>query len=125
MTHWRKMFDERFIGSWDFEGKPEGVVTIKSVQIEELQTQDGTSAKKPVLYFTKGKKGMVLNKTNARVIAELYGNDTDKWVGKSVALFATTCQAFGKTVECVRVKNQRPDGPTTEPDEDDLPYMEE
>jgi len=106
--HFRKYFDERFIGSWDFEGKDEAVVTIKEVQIEELKAMDGSTAKKPVLTFTKGKKGMVLNKTNAKAIAEMYGTDAEFWKGKEIILFATTCQAFGKTVDCVRVKNQRP-----------------
>ena len=47
---------------------------------------------------------MVLNKTNAGIIAKLYGTDTDAWVGKKIVIYATTCKAFGETVECVRVK---------------------
>ena len=107
--HFRKLYDERFIGSWDLEGKESAVVTIAEIKIEELQGQNGAKAKKPVLYFTKGKKGFVLNKTNAKVIAELYGNDTEKWCDKKVELFATTCEAFGKQVECIRISNKKPE----------------
>lgn len=113
MPHFRKMFDERFIGSWDLEGRDEAIVVIRDIKIEELKTTDGTVANKPVLLFTKGKKGMVLNKTNAKQIAELYGSNTEKWKGKAISLFATTCDAFGKKVECVRVNNRKPAVPST------------
>ena len=108
MAHFRKMFDERFIGSWDLEGKDEAVVTIADVKLETMSTQDGAEAEKPVLYFTKGKKGMVMNKTNAKQIAELYGCDTDDWKGKSITLYPTTCSAFGKQVECIRIQKTKP-----------------
>ena len=107
MGHWRKMFDERFIGSWSFEDQPDAKVTIKAIKVEELRTQDGTAAKKPVLYFEKTDKGLVLNKTNAKTIAEMYGNNTDEWIGKRIVLFRSECMAFGKEVECVRVRNQK------------------
>lgn len=107
--HFRKLYDERFIGSWDLEGKESAVVTIKSISVEELHGQNGLKAKKPVLYFTKGKKGFVLNKTNAKTIAELYGSDTDKWIDKKIELFATVCDAFGKQTECIRISNKQPE----------------
>ena len=108
MPHWRKMFDERFVGSWDFDGKESFTATISGVKVEEMADQNGTKLHKPVVYFEKAKKGLVLNKTNAKTIAELYGNKTEQWKGKAIVLFATTCEAFGKQVECVRVRNQVP-----------------
>ena len=110
MAHWRNLFpDEKYVGAWDLEGKAEAVVTIERIAIEELRdNQKNTTIKKPVLYFEGTPKGMVLNKTNARTVAELYSNNTDNWIGKKIAVFATTCQAFGKTTECIRIKNQAP-----------------
>jgi hypothetical protein len=62
---------------------------------------------------------MVLNKTSAKAIADLYGPKTEEWKGKDIQLFATTCQAFGKTVECIRVNNKAPGpGRHTEPEPD-------
>lgn len=107
--HFRKLYDERFLGSWDLEGRDSAVVEIKEVKLEELRSQDGTTAKKPVLFFTRGKKGMVLNKTNAKEIAALFGNDTDGWVGKKIELFATKITAFGKEMDAIRVSNRRPE----------------
>ena len=108
MSHWRKLYDDRFVGSWDFDGKETFTATIKELKLEEMRDHDGETIRKPVLYFDKAKKGMVLNKTNARTIADLYGSNTDTWTGKKIVLFATMCKAFGKDVECVRVKNQIP-----------------
>jgi len=107
MGHFRKLFDERFIGSWTFDEVNEAKAEIESIKVEELRTQDGTTANKPVLYFKGKEKGMVLNKTNAKTIAELYGNNTDDWLGQKIVLFKDECEAFGKRVECVRVRNQK------------------
>jgi hypothetical protein len=64
-----------------------------------------TGELKLVAYVRNGSKGMVLNKTNCKTIAGLYGPNADAWIGKAVELFATTCSAAGgETVECLRVK---------------------
>lgn len=115
MAHWKRMFpDEKYLGAWDMEDFPEGVVmVITKVQIEELKSQRGTDHK-PVAYFKspKGKemkKGMVLNKTNCKAIAAMYGTNADDWVGKAVEVYATTCQAGGgETVECLRIRSRVP-----------------
>ena len=106
MAHFRKLFDERFVGAWDFEGHDDATMTIKSIGIEEMRAQDGSTTKKPVLFFEESKtgKGLVLNKTNAKTIAGMYGNDTNGWIGEKITIYATTCMAFGKEVECLRIR---------------------
>src|SRR5688572_15517001 len=60
---------------------------------------------KPVLYFSGQTKGLVINKTNARKIAELTGEaNTDDWAGHRVALFPMDVEFEGKTVPAIRVK---------------------
>ena len=104
MPHWRKMYDSRFIGSWDLEEAGPVVATIKDVTMEEVQDNTGHKETKPAVWFTKGKKALLLNKTNAKAIAKLYGTHTEKWGGKQIELFPTECDAFGDKVECVRVR---------------------
>jgi len=109
VTHWRRMFpDEKYLGAWDIEEKPDGVVVvIARVEVEELN--NGTTKEhKPVAYFRGKKKGMVLNKTNCKVIAQLYGNNTADWIGKSVEICAVEVTAFGKTQPALRVKSRVP-----------------
>ena len=111
MSHFQKLFDNRFIGAWDLqddEGKPrETTVEIANVTIETLETERGKE-QCPVLWFKGKDKGMVLNRTNGRRIAALYGSNTDKWKGKRVRLYADTVKAFGEMVDCVRVRKTKP-----------------
>lgn len=107
--HWKRMFpDEKYLGAWDLEGHSGAVVVIDRVEVEELKSQRGTDHK-PVAYFRGKKKGMVLNKTNCKTIATLYGQNADGWLGKAVEIFATTCSAAGgETVECLRIRPRKP-----------------
>ena len=37
MPHFRKLFDERFVGTWDLEGNDELVATIDGISMEEMR----------------------------------------------------------------------------------------
>ncbi len=74
------------------------------VTIKEVVSEDIGDGHKPVVYFQKGSKGLVLNKTNALAIAEIYGNDTDNWTGAVVEVFPDKTQFQGRRVDCLRVR---------------------
>lgn len=83
-------------------GEAQPVVTIDRVEVEPVGRQ---KEMKPVVYFAGKSKGIVLNKTNSKKIAEIAGsNDTDDWHGVQVRLFATEVDFQGETVEAIRVK---------------------
>jgi uncharacterized protein (DUF1810 family) len=63
---------------------------------------------------------LVLNKVNGRAIMDMFGPHTEKWVGKSIQLFATTCDFAGRTVDCIRVRAAS-DFDDTEGRQDELP----
>lgn len=107
MSDWRKYYDAEYIGSWDLE-EGDVTVTVSRVTQGELKGNREKAEKKPVIEFSDAKKKMALNKTNGKIIASLYGNDCSKWTGKKITLYRTTCDAFGATVECVRVRPQEP-----------------
>lgn len=106
------MFPNRYLKADDLD--KDYTLTIADVTGEDLQQQDGTKKGAFLVYFKEtassakkngtDEKRLVLNKTNAKAIASLHGNETDNWIGKKITLHATTCRAFGKTVDCVRVK---------------------
>ncbi len=101
---WRSMFDREYIGAWDL---PKGVnvtCTIATVKAGELTAPGGRKSRKPVVYFEGKDKGLALNKTNAKAIAGMYGNDTSKWIGRPIAIYATVTQFGGEEVECIRVR---------------------
>jgi hypothetical protein len=61
-----------------------------------------------VAYFIGGKKGMILNKTNCKIITKVLDTPyIDNWVGKSIIIYAAKVKAFGDMVEALRVKNQK------------------
>lgn len=102
MADYRTMFDRDYVGAWDLKG--DTTVAIERVEAKELTAQGGRKSKKPIVYFTGAEKGLACNKTNAKIIAAMYGNDTAAWAGKKITLFATTTSMGGETVDCIRVR---------------------
>jgi hypothetical protein len=100
------------------------VVTIDRIAVEPVGQN---KEMKPVIYFHGKEKGMVLNKTNSRKIAELTGSkDTDDWSGCQIRLYATETEFAGEMVDCIRVKaagaaKSKPK-PVDETDEEIVPF---
>lgn len=120
------MFPSKYLCGADLIEHGEVALTIQRVSMEDLQTRDGGKERKPVVKFERAKKMLVLNKTNAMQIAELYGPETDGWAGKRVTLYAARVSAFGKMVDAVRVRPEKPKGrpaskPATKPAPADEP----
>ena len=100
---YRSMFDSKYVGAWDLPGGRDVVLVIDRVEAATLTNARGTN-KKPVVFFKKTEKGLVLNKTNGKAIAGMYGPHTSKWKGKPIALHATTTTVGGDVVDCIRVR---------------------
>lgn len=110
MTDYRGLYDRDYIGHWDLEGR-DVTVTISKVTPGELVAQGNRKSKKPIVHFVGKDKGFVVNKTNGRTIASLYGPKIEDWVGKKITLFCTmTRDPSGGSgeVECIRVRPVKP-----------------
>jgi hypothetical protein len=106
MADYATMFDSKWLTVGDLEGA-ERVVTIEKV--EPGMVGEGKDAeRKPIVWFEGERKPFAANKTCAKVIAGLFGRDTEEWVGKSITLFPTTTEYAGDTVPCIRVRNVIP-----------------
>lgn len=118
---YRLLFPNDYIASHDLRGR-DVVKTIKSVTLEKLRMSGGRAEKKPVVLFSDTPKKLVLNKTNAKLIAAQHGADTDKWNGKKITLYPTTTLFGTATVDCVRVREKMamraPASQPASPDED-------
>ncbi len=106
-------FPSNYLKSDDLDGQPR-IVTVRTCVQEELG-QGRDKEKKPVLYFSKGTKGLVLNITNARVIAKAYGDDTGNWAGEPIEIYPTQVEFKGDLVDAIRVRI--PDVPAAGADE--------
>lgn len=82
---------------------PEGrrvTVVIESVAMELISRTD----KRPVVYFEGKTKGLVLNKTNSKMICKIAkSDDTDNWVGVSIGLYSAEVEFAGDLVPALRV----------------------
>ena len=96
-------FPSKYLSAADLQDKPHTLV-MSRVEMETIGGDD----KKPVLYFSKSQKGLVLNKTNSKQIAAQYGDDTDEWEGKPIVLFPAMVDFKGDTVEAIRVRAPKP-----------------
>ena len=101
--HVSLMFPSDYLCAADLNEK-DFPLTVESVTQKDLRMDDGSSEPKWIIAFVGATKTLVLNKTNAKMISSIHGTESEGWVGKEVTLFPTTCQSFGATVECIRVR---------------------
>lgn len=104
------LFPSRYITAGDLNGKS-FVLTIKAVVLEDMQSHDQKRVTKPVVKFVGANKSMVLNRTNAMIIANLYGPSTDLWEGKRIEIYPTKVKAFGGMQDAIRVREHIPAQP--------------
>ena len=106
-TDFRSLFDRDYIAAFDLNGK-DVTVTIAKVEGKQLTSAGGKTNKKPVLHFDGAEKGFVCNKTNSRVIATLYGNFTEDWVGKKLTMYPTKTHSPAGETDCIRIRPSIP-----------------
>jgi len=106
------LFPSKYLKSEDLEG--DVTLTIDSCSLEEFKNKDtGKSENKLVVYFKDQEKGLLVNKTNFKSIAEITGqDDTDNWTGKKITLTVIDVDAFGDVVAAIRVKKATVDRAT-------------
>jgi hypothetical protein len=102
MADYATMFDSKWLNVGDLDDA-ERAVTI--ARVEPGMVGEGPDAeRKPILWFEGEAKPFAANVTNAKTIANLYGRDTENWVGKAITLYPTTTEYKGETVPCVRIR---------------------
>jgi hypothetical protein len=95
-------FPSKYLSAADLNGQNVRVV-MQNVEIEKVGED-----MKPVLYFRGKNKGLALNKTNSKTIADVYGDEMDDWNGSELILFPVMTDFQGKQVEAIRVRAPQP-----------------
>lgn len=72
--------------------------------ITAIEMKPFDKGNKLVLSFQGEKKTLVCNKTNAKRIAFMFGNDTNHWVGQSITLYTEHVDFQGEIVPAIRIK---------------------
>ncbi len=114
-TDWRAYFDSSCVRVWHLTGKER---TFKIGKVTRLTSEMVSGGKREIkkqpkleLVNAKGETlplPLLLNKTNAKTIARLYGNNPSAWTGKMITLIPSTTSVGGEDVDCIRVKNEVP-----------------
>jgi hypothetical protein len=84
-THWKKLHNPDYLGAYSLD-ESTMVVEIKKVEKRQIPGADGKKDDAVVAELV-GQKPMILNATNMKTIASLYGNYIEDWVGKRITLF--------------------------------------
>ena len=92
-------FPSKYLKAADIKGHPPVSVVISHYTMEKVGDDDT----KPVLYFQGKKKGLVLNMTNANMIAHTHGPEFDGWINKTILLRCEAVPFGSKVVDSIRV----------------------
>jgi hypothetical protein len=106
MVNINEIFQGDYLKAYDFggiEGRPV-LATINHVTLETMND----NSQKICLHLREYEKGILLNKTNATVIASYAGSDTDDWNGKQVVIYVAMVEFQGKSTEGIRLRQPKP-----------------
>lgn len=110
LTHWKKLENPDYIGSYAFQPNEKKTVTIKSVTRQIVKGPDGKQEECTVVHFIEPEKPLILNVCNGKMITK--HADTpyiEQWTGVRIVLGVEKVKAFGEIVEAVRVLKDKPE----------------
>lgn len=116
-------FPSNYLKAQDLQGR------VVTVTIGDCQLAHFDEGDKPALSFSGKDRGLVLNKTNAAIIADAYGDETDHWRGRPLELYADRVMFSGRMVDAIRVRVPAPPAaatpeaqPAAVPYDNDIPF---
>ena len=109
-THWKKLVDTNYLGSWDIVGG-RLVLQIVKIKQERIFNQNKNAEEScTVAYFSDERyKPMILNKTNCKTMQKLTGSPyIEKWAGTRIEIKTEKVKAFGELVDALRISKTAP-----------------
>jgi hypothetical protein len=108
-THWKKLHNPDYLGAYALDPGKDIIVTIKSVQNEQVIGPDGKKEECTVARFMEQVKPMILNVTNSKIIEKMYATPyIEEWAGKKIQIYTANIKAFGDMVEALRIRPTAP-----------------
>ena len=107
-----EIYGSKYFGVTDLKGA-QPRLKIGKVDVVDLREKDGSKKTKYVVYFESQDKGLVLNKTTALKLADVYGKPRSGWVGQTVELYS---EMTGLGKEGVRLRPLRKPATPAAPD---------
>lgn len=91
--------------------KPVTLIMSGKVNLVDVGRENKESSWRLEVFFENHDKSAIFNKTEARKIANLYGDETDNWKGKPINLYGEYGKWFGKNQWGLRVEEYMPKQP--------------
>jgi hypothetical protein len=88
-VNYDQLYPGRFIKAGELLGK-KVTLTIRDVDLEDLQGEDGKTKAKAIVFFRESEKALVACKTNGICLKEMFGPKLADWHGKRVTIFPDT-----------------------------------
>lgn len=76
---------------------------IESIGDETITNPEGKTRRRLTLGLAGVKKKLVLNATNLQMLTDMFGDETDSWLGKTISLSKDKTNFAGRKVDCIRV----------------------
>jgi hypothetical protein len=79
-------------------------VTIRTFDKAEVGKEKQVKAR---VYFEEFERPLVINRTNVKTLIDLFGNDTDEWIGERCNMYVSETSFQGDVVRCIRLRAAR------------------
>jgi len=90
--HWKRHFNYNYFGSYSLDEGQEVIRTIEKLGNEDITDHITGEINKSFIAHFVGENGedvkpMYFNKTNCRILEDVYGSDPQNWIGKDIQIF--------------------------------------
>lgn len=108
-THFKKLMNPNYLGSWDVPEGKQLEITIIRVD-KEMVTGPGGEKEECVVATLKDQKPMILNATNCKAIKKIFESPyIEDWQNKKVNVRVEKVKAFGEIHDALRIVTQKVD----------------
>lgn len=112
LTHWKRLVNPDYLGVYSLDNGKDMTLTIDKVVREVVTSTGGKKEECTVAHFKEKVKPMILNRTNSKMIQRIYATPyIEKWNGKRITVYAATTKLAGEEVECLRIRQMKPENP--------------
>jgi hypothetical protein len=94
-AHWRKSYQNKYLGSWDLFGEKAGRYLEATVRIDDVRQEEviGEGGRKtyPILLYCSGKRPLpapyIVTKTSGKTLEIMFGPSPKAWVGQTITFY--------------------------------------
>lgn len=108
LTHWKKLTNPNYLGSYSLQPNEERIITIKKVVREQIKGMDGKTEECTIAYL-ENEKPFILNATNCKTLTKVFDTPfIENWKGRQCIVYSARVKAFGEMIDALRVKAVKP-----------------